>query len=96
MEAGNEVHSHDLLQYMGAYNGLDKEDIIDLGGDPFNMTVASLRMSYMANGVAQLHGETARKMWAKVEDAAPILAITNGVHNGTWQDAQVYLSLIHI
>ncbi|MCO7137523.1 alpha-glucan family phosphorylase [[Clostridium] leptum] len=90
VEAGNEVHSHDLLQYMGAYNGLDKEDIIDLGGDPFNMTVASLRMSYMANGVAQLHGETARKMWAKVEDAAPILAITNGVHNGTWQDAQVY------
>ncbi len=90
VEAGNEVHSHDLLQYMGAYNGLDKKDIIDLGGDPFNMTVASLRMSYMANGVAQLHGETARKMWAKVEDAAPILAITNGVHNGTWQDAQVY------
>nr|WP_317413315.1 alpha-glucan family phosphorylase [uncultured Solibaculum sp.] len=90
VEAGNEVHSHDLLQYMGAYNGLDKEDLVDLGGDPFNMTVASLRMSYMANGVAQLHGETARKMWARVEDSAPILAITNGVHNGTWQDADVY------
>ena len=90
VEAGNEVHSHDLLEYMGAYNGLDKEDLVELGGDPFNMTVASLRMSYMANGVAQLHGETARKMWAKVEDSAPILAITNGVHNGTWQDADVY------
>ena len=90
VEAGNEVHSHDLLQYMGAYNGLDKEDLVDLGGDPFNMTVASLRMSCMANGVAQLHGETARKMWAKVEDSAPILAITNGVHNGTWQDTDVY------
>lgn len=90
VEAGNEVHSHDLLQYMGAYNGLDEEDLVDLGGDPFNMTVASLRMSCMANGVAQLHGETARKMWARVEDSAPILAITNGVHNGTWQDADVY------
>ncbi len=90
VEAGNEVHSHDLLEYMGAYNGLDKEDLVELGGDPFNMTVASLRMSYMANGVAQLHGETARKMWEKVEDSAPILAITNGVHNGTWQDVDVY------
>ena len=26
-------------------------------------------------------------MWANVEGAAPIVAITNGVHMGTWQDA---------
>ena len=29
-------------------------------------------------------------MWAHVEDAAPIIAITNGVHNGTWQDKNIY------
>jgi len=29
-------------------------------------------------------------MWAHVTDAAPILAITNGVHTGTWQDKRIY------
>ncbi len=28
-------------------------------------------------------------MWAHVDDAAPILAITNGVHRGTWQDPRI-------
>ena len=60
-----------------------------LGGDPFNMTVAGLRLAHRANAVAQLHGETSRKMWAGVEGAAPIIAITNGVHVGTWQDPRV-------
>lgn len=87
--AGNEVHEHKLLKYMGAYNGLSYEQVKEIGGDPFNMTVAGLRMARLANGVAALHAQTAQKMWAGVSDAAPILAVTNGVHNGTWQDKAI-------
>ena len=84
--AGNEYHDHGLLQYMGAYNGLNYEQMELLGGDPFGMTVAGLRLSMVANGVAKLHGITSRNMWSDIDDAAPIIAITNGVHQKTWQD----------
>jgi starch phosphorylase len=84
--AGNEVHEHELLRYMGAYNGLTYGQMVKLGGDPFSMTVAGLRLARKANAVAELHGVTARKMWANVTGAAEIISITNGVHNGTWQD----------
>lgn len=84
--AGNEYHDHGLLQYMGAYNGLSYEQMELLGGDPFGMTVAGLRLAFIANGVAKLHGITSRRMWSDIDDAAPIIAITNGVHVGTWQD----------
>lgn len=84
--AGNEVHRHELLQYMGAYNGLSYEQMKWIGGDPFSMTVAALRLADKANAVSKLHGQTARKMWNEVPDCAPILDITNGVHNGSWQD----------
>jgi starch phosphorylase len=57
------------------------------------MTVAGLRLARRANAVAQLHGETARAMWAGVEGAAPIIAITNGVHAGTWQDPRIPAAL---
>lgn len=87
--AGNESHNHHLLQNMRAYNGLNYEQMACLGGDPFCMTAAGLRMCQMANGVSTLHGVTAREMWADIEGAAPILAITNGVHTGTWQDRRI-------
>ncbi|MCI8497023.1 MAG: alpha-glucan family phosphorylase [Clostridiales bacterium] len=90
VEAGNEVHSHDLLRYMGAYNGLNYRQVRSIGGDPFNMTAAGLRLSKIANGVSKLHGETARRMWKHVKGAAPIISVTNGVHNGTWQDQGIY------
>ncbi len=86
---GNEVHGHDLLKYMGAYNSLTFEEMETLGGDTFNMTVAGLRLSYLANGVAELHGVTARRMWKNISESAPIISITNGVHPGTWQDAKI-------
>ncbi|MDP4181043.1 MAG: alpha-glucan family phosphorylase, partial [Bacillota bacterium] len=89
VEAGNEVHAHELLQYMGAYDGLTYGQMMNLGGNPFNMTVAGLRLSFKANAVAQLHGKTARKMWKNVDGACEIIAITNGVHNGTWQDEAI-------
>ncbi|HEX3032147.1 MAG TPA: alpha-glucan family phosphorylase, partial [Bacillota bacterium] len=87
--AGNEEHGHDLLQLMDAYNGLSYDQMRTLGGDPFNMTVAALRLSTLANAVSKLHGQTARKMWHNVWEAAPLISVTNGVHMNTWQDSEV-------
>ncbi len=86
VEAGNEAHGVDLLMSLGANRVLSREQLARIGGDPFNMTVAGLRLSRSANAVSALHGDTARRMWQGIEDAAPIGAITNGVHVGTWQD----------
>lgn len=89
VEAGNEVHDHGLLQYMEAYNGLSYEEMCQLGGDPFNMTAAALRLSQKANAVSKLHGHTARKMWRNIKLSSPIISITNGVHEKTWQDQRI-------
>ena len=86
---GNEAHDHELLKYLGAYNGLTHGQMLRIGGEPFNMTVAGLRLSRIANGVAQLHKETAKNMWKDVDNASEILGITNGVHPGTWQDERI-------
>lgn len=83
---GNESHPVERLLYMEANNGLTREQLVRLGGEPFNMTVGALRMAGVANGVAQLHGETANRMWADVDDRAEILAVTNGIHRPTWVD----------
>ena len=87
--AGNETYDHELLRYMGAYNGLTHGQMLRLGGDPFSMTVAGLRLSKIANGVSQLHCKTARVMWRDIEGGARIIPVTNGVHNGTWQDERI-------
>jgi starch phosphorylase len=87
--AGNEIHEHELLQYMGAYNGLTFGQMLKLGGEPFSMTAAGLRLARKANAVAELHALTAREMWQEGTGAAAIIAVTNGVHNGTWQDPRI-------
>jgi starch phosphorylase len=87
--AGNEVHALADLKRLGAGCELVVSELRQIGGDPFNMTAAGLRLARRANAVAQLHGHTARAMWAHVENAAPIIAITNGVHVGTWQDPRI-------
>lgn len=92
--AGNESHHHGALSYVGAYNGLSYEQMNRIGGDPFNMTVAGLRLSALTNAVSQLHGETAQKMWRPVTECSPIIAITNGVHQGTWQDPKMEQALL--
>jgi starch phosphorylase len=93
--AGNEVHDLELMREMGADVGFTDKELEVIGGDPFSMTVAGLRLARIANGVAELHGETARGMWKEIEGAAPIIAVTNGVHQGTWQDARVRAALVH-
>jgi len=91
--AGNEVHAIDAMRAIGADCGLPVAQLAQLGGDPFSMTVAGLRLARIANGVAELHGETARAMWKDVAGAAPIISITNGVHVPTWQDARIRAAL---
>lgn len=85
VKAGNEEHALADLRRMGACLQLSGAEMRAIGGDPFNMTVAGLRLSRAANAVAQLHGETSREMWKDVSNACPIGAITNGVHVPTWQ-----------
>ncbi len=85
VQAGNEQHALRDLRRMGACLQLSGAEMRAIGGDPFNMTVAGLRLARAANAVSRLHGQTARAMWTGVTDAAPILDITNGVHAPTWQ-----------
>jgi starch phosphorylase len=87
--AGNEEHALAELRRMGACCELVDGEMLAIGGDPFNMTVAGLRLARRANAVSQLHAEVSRAMWRDVDAAAPILPITNGVHGGTWQDARI-------
>jgi starch phosphorylase len=86
---GNESHPLDRLFYMGANNGLTLEQMVQIGGAPFNMTVAALHTSRKSNAVAQLHNETANKMWAHVQDRSEIIGITNAIHLPTWVEKEV-------
>lgn len=95
VKEGNESHPIENLENVGAFNGLEKEEMEELGGNPFNMTVAGLRLSSRANGVAKLHGITARDMWEHVKDSAPIISITNGVHLPSWVDERMFTSLFN-
>lgn len=75
--------------------GLTRDQFMDMArnaqswGETFSMPVLALRLSQYANGVSELHGRVARKMWqglwknCKVDDV-PIGHVTNGVHTGTW------------
>jgi len=91
--AGNEIHPLGDILRLGAGCELVASELRQLGDDPFNMTAAGLRLARRANAVSQLHGRTARDMWAEVRDAAPIIGITNGVHVPTWQDARIPAAL---
>jgi len=89
VKAGNEEHAVPDLRRMGACLELSGAEMRAIGGDPFNMTIAGLRLARRANAVAKLHAETAQAMWAHVTDGAPIIPITNGVHAPTWQSRRV-------
>ena len=93
IKQGNEEHYLNRLEYMGAFNGLTAEQMIHIGGAPFNMTVAALRISKKSNAVAQLHAETANKMWAHIDYAGPIIGITNAIHKPTWVDERIQQSV---
>ena len=84
--AGNETHPIARLREVGAAGDLSDAQLEALGGNPFNMTVAALRLARRANAVAELHAQTANRMWDFVDGRPHILPITNGVHRPTWVD----------
>jgi starch phosphorylase len=75
--------------------GLTREQFVDLAlnrqswGETFSMPVLAFRLAEFANGVSELHGAVARRMWRFLwpgsrEDDVPIIHVTNGIHTGTW------------
>ena len=91
VKAGNEEHPLKLMFEMSCFPpsiDWEKAKTIGGGGDPFNMTVAGLKLSRIANGVSQLHSQVAKKMWSWVEDSSPIIGITNAIHLKSWQDPE--------
>ncbi len=74
---------------------LTREQFIDQAhhilpwGESFSMPILALGLSSKHNGVSEIHGKVARKMWNFLwpnlkEDEVPITHITNGVHTSTW------------
>jgi starch phosphorylase len=96
VKAGNENHSIETLIYMGANLGFSAEQMSRIGGIPFNMTVAALRLSKIANAVSKLHMETAKKMWEKIKNRSKIIGITNAIHVGTWVDERMRKKFLNL
>ena len=86
---GNESHGLDVLEYMGTFNELERTFIKYIGGEPFNMTAAALKLCRRANAVSVLHGKIANDMWKDIDKRSEIISITNGVHVGTWGDKNI-------
>ncbi len=91
-KAGNEEHSMPLLNSMSFFNGLTLKQIEDTAhpeNGVLNYTLTALRMAKIANGVSQLHGEVARKMWGGYPNICNIIAITNAQNRTYWHDAEL-------
>ena len=74
---------------------LTREQFFDIArhqmpqGEMYGMGVLALRNATGRNGVSELHGQVARKMWhflwpEKAENEVPITYVTNGVHVSNW------------
>lgn len=105
VEAGHDRFDPDLawraLSWLAEPLGLTRDALLALGRWPderdpgalFNMTLLALHTCAHLNGVAALHGEVSREMfarfWGVAPAAAPITHVTNGVHAPTWQEPAV-------
>ena len=100
VEAGHDRFTPDLVEStIGPLQealGLDAKSLLALGrvdpeddGEAFCMTVLALKLAARANGVSNLHGVVARRMWQclwpeEEEKDIPIGHVTNGVHVPSW------------
>ncbi len=98
--AGNECFEVGLLrphlEALQKETGLTPEQVMAWGqaddgrnGHEVSMTILGLRMAHSSNGVSELHGGVARRMWqhlwpGRPADEVPIRHITNGVHTPSW------------
>lgn len=98
--AGNEQFDAGLaLRYLepwGPVLGRTPEQLLALGaaypdqqGQNLNLTAFSIRTTRHTNGVSQLNGEVADRMWRHLfpnleEGERAVTGITNGIHSPTW------------
>jgi len=95
-KAGNEEHSIPLLNSMSFFNGLTPKQVdeyVHPENGMLNYTLTALRLSRRANGVSQLHGEVARKMWGEYKGICEITAITNAQNKTYWSDPDLEKAL---
>ncbi len=104
VRAGYDKFSNDLVRpCMAPFEeklGIGVDEILRWGtvpgGDthePFSMFALGLRMSQYCNGVSELHGKVARRMWSHLwpqrpEEEVPITHVTNGVHLLSWLSSE--------
>ncbi len=97
--AGNDAFDFGLIDeafsgYWGSL-GLRLDEFHALGrfdqgwGQSFSMPALAIRFSSGRNGVAELHGDTSRRIWSALwpevpVEEVPIGYVTNGVHIPTW------------
>lgn len=93
-EAGNEKHDFELCYKMSYFSGLSKEEVSTVTGltadEPFNHSLAALRLSHLANGVSKLHGVVSNRMWGKFPGICEIKSITNSQDYLFWADKDLY------
>ncbi|MBT8490709.1 MAG: alpha-glucan family phosphorylase [Deltaproteobacteria bacterium] len=98
--AGHDEFPVDLVKpYLNSFTdrlGISVEEILSWGqpmksvaDTPISMFVLGLHSAQYCNGVSELHGKVARRMWSHVwpgrpEDEVPIGHITNGIHIPSW------------
>ncbi len=103
--AGNDTFDPAMVEHFfkgyAADVGISMKRLLALGrqdpsdkAEPFNMTVLAINTSSFANGVAKLHGATARGMWSRVwpnvpVEEVPITSITNGIHPRFWISREI-------
>ena len=103
--AGHEVFPVDMVKpYISSFQdrlGVTESEILSWGqpagagpNEPFSMLILGLRLSQNCNGVSQLHGKVARRMWAHVwpevpENEVPISHVTNGIHISSWISSEI-------
>jgi starch phosphorylase len=98
--AGHDEFPVDLVKpYLNSFTdrlGIKVDEILSWGqpmksgaDSPISMFVLGLHSAQYCNGVSELHGKVARRMWSHVwpgrpEDEVPIGHITNGIHIPSW------------
>jgi starch phosphorylase len=98
--AGHDEFPPELVEpYLGALEdqlGTSRQEMLSWGqaagadnNGALTMFILAIHMAQHCNGVSELHGNVARRMWSKVWpgrpiDEVPITHITNGVHIPSW------------
>ena len=89
----------DALKYI--LNDFDKNfnTFINLGKtksideEMFSMTAFGINLAGISNGVSQLHGDTAAKMWSEIyednKNIKPMTYVTNGIHFNSWMSDEI-------